>query len=183
MRLLPMRSLATLAARAATVLVCLAWIASPTHSAARPGYGPAILGAPLTDWIHRFGPYMRNSSASEPTWRPCPNDPKSGRLLVTFSSGKAVLIMSSHCGMGPRPTPAQNRTAARPFMPSDAAHAVSVTTGTAKAEEYYSAALAKTEPSDQATDCNFNPVRRGLFLLHLDYLESGDWALSFGTCV
>ena len=102
--------------------------------------------------------------------------------MVTFSSGEAVLIMSSHCGAGSEPTPAQNRAAARPFMPSDAARAVSATAGTAKAEEYFSAALAKTEPSDQATDCLFNPVRRGLFILHLDYIGSGDWALSFGTC-
>ena len=74
MRLMPARSLATLATCSAAALVCLPGIASPTHAAARPSYGPAILGAPLTDWIHRFGPYIPSSSASQPAWRTCPNN-------------------------------------------------------------------------------------------------------------
>jgi len=88
-----------------------------TAAATTHRWNAPMLGASLADWMHAYGRYMPNTSATIAGWRPCGNH-TTAQLMVMFEAGRAISVIGQPCG--DRIDPRERSALASRYMPHDA---------------------------------------------------------------
>lgn len=162
---------------------------SAVHAARRAPhhFGPAMFGAPLTDWLHQKGPALHGATDDVAQWELCA-DGTTARTTVRFAGGRAVSITGQDCPNQPLDTPAR-RALAVLVMPQDALiqstfSYYSYPAGTRDVLVYRSRALGHMLPALDFEDCKGAALPPGTFFLDVHSGAANNaWTLGIGICV